>query len=114
MTFNWQNLSRGFQGEFHISRPVEVFNEAGEIVELTLAVKQVENNYFLLLKIEEFRFILGLKESSHYSNWCLGEDFSNSECAMEFAEYVVESFRKHQCLCCLPFTDQDHWVFDRM
>jgi hypothetical protein len=114
MTTQWTNLSRGFQGGFYTSCPVEVFNEGGEIVELTFAIKQVDDNYFLLLKIEEFRFILGLKESSCYSNWCLGEDFADEITAMEFTEYVIQSFIKHQCLCCVPFKDQDHWIFNRL
>lgn len=112
--FRWQNLSRGFQGGFYISAPVRVFDEDGEITDLLFSVKQVDSSFFLLLKIEESRFICGQQECSFYSNWCLGEDFGQPEAAMEFAEYVVESYRKHQNLSRLPFTDLNHWIFERL
>lgn len=110
MTIEWQNLSRGFQGGFFVSSPTSIFEEGERKSDLVFAIKQVDETFFLLLKIQDFYE----SEPAMYSNWCLGEDFAEAEFAKEFADYVLESYCRHGNLSRLPFTDLNHWVFERL
>jgi hypothetical protein len=112
----WTNLSRGFQGGFHTSDEITVFQLGAERSTITFLVKEFdahesnESFFVLLCTIKDFRF----DDCTLESNWCLGEDFYQAQHAIDFADHVVESYRKYGDLSRLPMKDLDHWAFDRL
>jgi|694.fasta_scaffold09440_15 hypothetical protein len=110
----WTNLSRGFQGGFHASDEITVFQLGAERSTMTFCVKEFDSHeatetfYVLLCIIKDLRF----DECLSQTNWCLGEDFFMAQHAIDFADHVVESYRRHGDLSRLPMKDLDHWAFN--
>ena len=110
---NWTNLSRGFHGGFHTSDEITVFHLGAERSTITFLVKEFDTHesnesfFVLLCTIKDFRF----EDCTLESNWCLGEDFYQAQYAIDFADHVVESYRKYGDLSRLPMKDLDHWAF---
>jgi hypothetical protein len=110
----WTNLSRGFQGGFHASNEITVFQLGAERSTITFLVKEFDTHesnesfFVLLCRIKDFRF----DDCKFESNWCLGEDFYQAQHAIDFADHVVESYKKHVDLSRLPMKDLDHWAFN--
>ena len=111
---NWTNLSRGLRGGFHTSDEIAVFQLGAERSIITFLVKEFDTHessesfFVLLCTIKDFRF----EDCTLESNWCLGEDFYQAQHAIDFADHVVESYRKHGDLSRLPMKDLDHWAFN--
>jgi hypothetical protein len=109
----WTNLSRGFRGGFHTSDEITVFQLGAERSTITFLVKEFDTHesnesfFVLLCTIKDFRF----EDCTLGGNWCLGEDFYQAQHAIDFADHVVESYRKYGDLSRLPMKDLDHWAF---
>jgi hypothetical protein len=110
----WQNLSRGFQGGFYTAQEITVFELGAEkctiefaVKEFSCATRDCDSFFVFLCVVKETRF----GECHAESNWCLGEDFYQARHAMDFADYVLSSFKKHQDFSRLPVKELDHWAF---
>lgn len=115
---HWENFSRGFHGGRFTAAPVCVFDEGGEKCFLDFELQEYtsdEEDFFgvntsawqIICYIRELKFVYGNKEYDSESCWCLGRDYSRKESAMEFCEYIVESYKKHQSFTCLPYCKLD-------
>jgi hypothetical protein len=111
---SWSNLSRGFHGGFHASDEITVLQLGAERSTMTFLVKEFDTHesdesfFVLLCTIKDF----SLDDCVLESNWCLGEDFYQAQHAIDFADHVVESYKKHCDLSRLPMKDLDHWAFN--
>ena len=108
MTITWEDFSRGFHGGMFVADDINVFDEGDEKCDLSFCIKQFDEHFFLLCIVKDYRYGECVLEVPA----CLGEDFSQADCAKEFAEYVLSSYIKHQSFKCLPFVEIDHFAFN--
>jgi hypothetical protein len=114
--FDWQDLSR-FRGGRFDSKEICVFSDMGEEMFLDFSVREYtsdEEDFFGTAEIC-WRIIVFLKErrcvTSNLQEYDvefpveIGNEYSQEEHAMEFCEYALASFLKHQNFSRLPYVN---------
>ena len=112
----WEDLSRGFHGGRIDSEEVETFDYSDEKQYISFSVRQYTSertDFFgvyvdaweLFVFIRDVRFMSDEREYETETKWRIGEDYARAEYAQEFAEYVVESIKKHGNISRLPFSE---------
>lgn len=116
--FKWQDLSRGFHGGRFDSTEICVFSDVSEVCNLDFSVREytsdTEDSFGV--STSAWRIILFVKECRHVPGTEIEEyavefpvevalNYEEKEFAMEFCEYVLASFLKHQNLSRLPYVN---------
>ena len=108
----WEDLSRGFHGGYFDSNEICTFDEDGEKQLICFSVREYTSDRtdFFGVECPAWELILFIREirNGEYScesKWLIGKDYGRAEYAKEFADYVVESVKKHGNISRLPFSE---------
>jgi hypothetical protein len=104
----WTDFSRGFHGGRFESAPEIVYQEDDDKCSLQFSVEEFTSDTedFFGVACPMWRLSVEIiRIANNYTDkvtWGIGDEFAQSEFAKEFAEYVLESYKKHESLACLP------------
>ena len=101
----WQDLSRGFHGGF-LRSAITIQEEEGEPMEIVIAVKEYTSDRedFFGVRCPAWEVVVTIYDELSPSgrSYHCGDDFSSSDNAKEYADYIVWQFCKGNLLACIP------------